>query len=161
MCRVQSDVKSQLVNTSCALFPCRAGVALLYCTHLSVSHAAAMHTALAADCMTATRGSLPPALLCHVFQHAPLEPAPSMVAWRLKLSVPKLGLALDVGEEGAARGSRDVLQVALRNAVVVLQDTAEVGPSRMLGNWVITVFFVVQDTYGSLLNSLHGSNDVD
>lgn len=84
-----------------------------------------------------------------------------MVAWRLKLSVPKLGLALDVGEEGAARGSRDVLQVALRNAVVVLQDTAEVGPSRMLGNWVITVFFVVQDTYGSLLNSLHGSNDVD
>lgn len=114
---------------------------MVYSKHLSVSHAAAMHTALSVDCIIATRGALPGALLAHIFQHAPPEQAPPLVAWRLKVSVPKLGVALDLRDGGGSRGTRDVLQVAVRNAVVVLQDMSEVRSSRTQFSWVLSCSF--------------------
>ena len=113
-----------MFDTAC--FTCRAGVALLYCKNLSVSQAAATHTALSVDCIIATRGMMPQALLSHIFQHAPPKTEPPLVAWRLKVTLPKFGLAFDLGNGSGTVGTRDVLQVAIRNAVVVLQDTSEV-----------------------------------
>lgn len=98
-----------------------------------------MHTALSVDCIIATRGVLSGALLAHIFQHAPPVQSPPPVAWRLKLSVPKLGLAFDLRDEGGVRGARDVLQVAVRNAVVVLQDTSEVRSFRKF--WIADIIY--------------------
>ena len=57
--------------------------------------------------------------------------APPPLAWRLTIAGPRLGVALDLGGGGrgssaADAGSPGVLLVAVRNAVVAMQDTLEV-----------------------------------
>lgn len=96
----------------------------MYSKHVSVSHAAALHTALSVDCLIATQGEPSEALLANIFQHAPPMRAPPPVAWRLTVSIPKLGLAVEF--QKSDHGSQNVLQMALRNVVVVLQDDFEV-----------------------------------
>ena len=44
---------------------------MIYSTHVSVSKAAQIHTALSTDCIIATYDTPSPALLANVFQHAP------------------------------------------------------------------------------------------
>jgi hypothetical protein len=57
--------------------------------------------------------------------------APPPVAWRLTVAGPRLGVALDLaasvrGPSAGDSGSPGVLVVAVRNAVVAMQDTLEV-----------------------------------
>ncbi len=53
--------------------------------------------------------------------------APPPVAWRLTIAGPRLGVALELGDAGASTGRPPgVLLVAVRNAVVAMQDTLEV-----------------------------------
>ena len=52
--------------------------------------------------------------------------APPPVAWRLTIAGPRLGVALELGDGGASTGRPPgVLLVAVRNAVVAMQDTLE------------------------------------
>jgi len=53
--------------------------------------------------------------------------APPTVAWRMTIAGPRLGVALELGDGGASTGRPPgVLLVAVRNAVVAMQDTLEV-----------------------------------
>ena len=96
----------------------------MYSKHVSASLAAATHTALCVDYLIATKGAPSKALLAKIFQHAPPVSAPTLVPWRLTVSVPKLGIAVDTRQAGDL--TQHMLQLAVQDAVVVLRDTLEV-----------------------------------